>query len=255
MMFRSLGAFVVLLALTAAGSSWLSRPLPGYSTDTPMTFTPERVDGPESGAPAEIWRPEGAGPFPAVVLLHGCGGAGDGERDWAKRLVNWGYVGVILDSFRPRHLKSICGHGRVSASVRSEDLLNLIAFLRTVPEIDRNRIGVIGFSAGASAAMIAAGADQAEAPAFQALVAYYPSCRFPESHLVVDTLILAGAADTLLSIDRCRKLTVVTEGTPRPVPIETFPGAEHNFDRTTSEAATRSYAATRAFMAARLTAR
>src|SRR5258708_7950992 len=45
-------------------------------------------------------KPEGAGPFPAVIGLHGCGGMPDTtKRKLADELVGWGYVVLLVDSF------------------------------------------------------------------------------------------------------------------------------------------------------------
>jgi poly(3-hydroxybutyrate) depolymerase len=51
-------------------------------------------------------RPDGAGPFPAVVLLHGCGGNWRGmDTRWGARFVRWGYVALSIDSYGPRGIK------------------------------------------------------------------------------------------------------------------------------------------------------
>ena len=58
-----------------------------------------------------LTKPEGNGPFPAVVLLHGCSGLEDGKvrnEAWSNRLVKWGYVTFQLDSFGPRNISNIC---------------------------------------------------------------------------------------------------------------------------------------------------
>ena len=64
---------------------------------------------------ALLLRPQGAGPFPAIVALHGCGGLlnkegelARRETDWAKRLVGAGYVVLFPDSFTARGLRQIC---------------------------------------------------------------------------------------------------------------------------------------------------
>jgi hypothetical protein len=46
--------------------------------------------------------PKGDGPFPAIVLLHGCSGLGRANEVWTARLVDWGYVVLNVDSFGPR---------------------------------------------------------------------------------------------------------------------------------------------------------
>lgn len=54
-------------------------------------------------------RPQGSGPFPAVVVLHGCGGFHEDMLAWADRLRRWGYVALAVDSFGPRGIETACG--------------------------------------------------------------------------------------------------------------------------------------------------
>ena len=51
-----------------------------------------------------LFKPDGAGPFPAVVLLHGCGGIRTHFVQWAGAIRDMGYVALLVDSFRPRDL-------------------------------------------------------------------------------------------------------------------------------------------------------
>src|SRR5262245_39906496 len=58
-------------------------------------------------------RPNGPGPWPAVVLLHSCNG--DWRRideRWGKRIASWGYVTLSVDSFGPRGIKTSCRDSR-----------------------------------------------------------------------------------------------------------------------------------------------
>jgi len=58
---------------------------------------------PDDGSPpGELFRPEGTGPFSAVVVLHGCGGVTPNAYVWARRLKDWGYAALVIDSFKPR---------------------------------------------------------------------------------------------------------------------------------------------------------
>ena len=57
---------------------------------------------------AEIYRPRGNGTFPAVIVLHGCGGPDTHHERWAERLVSWGYVAVVINSFSSRGFGNIC---------------------------------------------------------------------------------------------------------------------------------------------------
>ena len=75
---------------------------------------PARVSFPNAtpsaplAVPAEAYRPEGPGPFPAVVLLHGCEGVSENGRRWAEWLRGQGYLALVVDSWTPRGLKETC---------------------------------------------------------------------------------------------------------------------------------------------------
>jgi dienelactone hydrolase len=58
---------------------------------------------------AYMARPPGTGPFPAVVLLHGCGGFHSSMITWADRLAFFGYAALSVDSFSARGIDVNCG--------------------------------------------------------------------------------------------------------------------------------------------------
>src|SRR6202035_6163055 len=63
-----------------------------------------------------LFRPAGAGPYPALVFLHGCGGLisrstgriNTREADWAARFSAAGYVVLMVDSLGPRNHGGMC---------------------------------------------------------------------------------------------------------------------------------------------------
>lgn len=253
------GLLVVCALLVAAGAVFavLSRPL----SNEPLAFDARSFGPPDSGAPAELWRPAGPGPFPAMLVLHGCGGVGDGERQWAMRLVGWGYAAVIVDSFGPRNLGSTCRRNVVPARLRARDAINAAAYLRMLPGIEPDRIGVIGFSHGGTTALYTALETERPfeggTPSFVAAVAYYPWCGIAatQSGLAIDALILIGGKDRPASIDVCSKLAARLAGTPHAPTMKIYPGVGHEFDTVAgSTAAADSFAVTRDFLAAHLKA-
>jgi len=58
--------------------------------------------------PAVELRPPGAGPFPAMVLLHSCHGVLPSTREWGRWFRARGYVALIVDSLTPRGLPCWC---------------------------------------------------------------------------------------------------------------------------------------------------
>jgi dienelactone hydrolase len=214
------------------------------SVPGPLTYDANSVGKPNSGAPMELWLPPGTGPFPAVVVMHGCAGLRDHHRGWARRLTEWGYAAALLDSFHPRNANSTC-YNKMSnprPALRAQDAFNAAIYLRTLPTIQPDHIGVIGFSSGGSTALytaLASGAptDRGGRP-FQAVVAYYPGCLLkvrgePEKVLgepASDVLILIGENDDWTPAPDCLKYVELQSGFPHAPTIKVYPGAVHSFD-------------------------
>ena len=122
--------------------------------------------------------PEGTGPFPAVIMLHGCSGPFGRDRMWAERLREWGYLTLRVNSFAPRGLKRVCGGGIMREEERVPDVLAALAYLRARPDVDPRRIAVMGWSHGGGAALSTLSAlpeDPREGG--RAVIAFYPGCR------------------------------------------------------------------------------
>src|ERR1043166_3340030 len=146
-----LDEYCAKLRAVLIGSLLLAMMLAGCapSEPGPLSFSDGNVGGPRSGQPAEFYLPSGSGPFPAVIVLHGCNGVSPHTREWAHRLANWGYAAFVIDSFQPRGISNVCNRGTViPAALRARDVLAGVAYLRTLPRIEPNRLGAIGFSHG-----------------------------------------------------------------------------------------------------------
>ena len=86
----------------------------------------------------------------------------------------------------------------VPPALRAADGFAAADYLRSLPNVRDDRIGVIGFSHGGWAvlkAVLEEAIAQNHARPFAAALAYYPGCQRPDSPLVTDTLILIGDAD------------------------------------------------------------
>src|SRR6202042_63266 len=98
---------IIALAFLAASSPVEAAPLPA----------PQAVEIPSGTAVlhAQLFKPEGNGPFPVVIALHGCGGlSGHSEpvqvryRDWAEDLLKDGKAVLFPDSYGSRELGPQC---------------------------------------------------------------------------------------------------------------------------------------------------
>jgi dienelactone hydrolase len=201
------------------------------------SFDSATVGPPLSGAPAELYLPTGAAPAAAVVVLHGCDGVGPHYREWARRLAEWGYAALLIDSFGPRGFKEVCNQGLlVPPEAQARDAFDGAAYLRTVPTVRAQRVGVIGFSHGGWAvlkAVLAGLVRRPDEPAFAAAVAYYPGCDPrdpPRAPLETDTLILIGDADDWTPADRCARWRAAVETNGHDLQMKIYAYARHGFD-------------------------
>jgi dienelactone hydrolase len=194
-------------------------------------------------------RPDGPGPFPAVVLLHGCGGflRSDGklaarDRQWNELLVEHGYAVLHVDSFGPRGVRETCSLREPPVRPERErpfDAYGGLAWLQARTDILPARISLMGWSNGAMATLSTLRAD---APArkgiatdFRVAVAFYPGCRAvaavrPEWNTAIPLHILIGEKDDWTNAPPCAALVKAAAGRGAPVSIVVYPGAYHDFD-------------------------
>lgn len=202
---------------------------------------PSAVLGPAeaTSSPAQpIWghfdKPEGTGPFPAVVLMHGCSGLHQTIGNWSVILKEAGYATLILDSFGPRSVFSVCdsASGKASPAIRALDAYGAMAFLRDQPDIDPNRIALAGWSHGAIAALAAVAASGIATKfenEFAAAIAFYPYC-IPDRRFETPVLLLIGEADDWTPAAPCKALYENNKRQGGALEIVVYPGARHGFD-------------------------
>lgn len=155
-------------------------------------------------------KPEGEGPFPAVVLLHGCGGIKDRSYIWASKLNEWGYVSLIVDSFSPRSISGTCGRGSMEAE-RAHDAHAAKAYLKKVPYVDSRYIGIMGFSAGANSVIYGIidlhfGVNEKPESQFAAAIALYPFCKYQVKYMDAPLMVLIGEKDDWTPASRCKSI-------------------------------------------------
>jgi len=178
-------------------------------------------------------KPEGNGPFPAVVYLHGCAGLSENVRmNIAQLMTGWKYVSLAVDSFTSRGIKDQCND---PAAYRLGDALGALSYLSRLPFVDPQRIAVVGSSQGASVALRLASnyEDIFDVPRdlrFIAAVAYYPMCGIMTESLVRPALIMIGELDDWTPARDCDLWTKWQIKNGVPLKLIVYPGAYHAFD-------------------------
>lgn len=200
--------------------------------------------GPGLELAGRLYVPAGEGPFPAIVMLHGCSGmwARNGQptrnlRFWAEHFRARGYLALLVDSFGPRGETEICTQSprRVSPRRdRARDAHAALSWLAARGDVDAKRIHLIGWSNGGTSVLQAlrAGAPWgvSDGPRFRSGVAYYPGCAaLTKSYRpIAPLLIQAGAEDDWTPARHCAALA--GNAPPGLVDIDIYPGAHHSFD-------------------------
>jgi dienelactone hydrolase len=204
-----------------------------------------------------------AEPAPAVVMMHGRGGAysnqAKGRYDattvsqrhalWGRLWAAQGYLAVLVDGFSPRGYPD--GFPRFSydsrpasvneVTVRPLDAYGALAWLRTRPDVMGDRIGLHGWSNGGSAALAAMATGPGLGPpasvkGFNAALVFYPACRlrgkFDDSGYrpYAPLRIFHGTEDEEVSYRRCRALVERSRKLGGDITITLYPGATHGFD-------------------------
>lgn len=176
-----------------------------------------------------LHRPEGSGPFPAMVLPHTCGGLAPHILNWAAWLKAEGYVALVVDSFSPRGITNSCG--RPHLRLLLDDGVGALAHLRSLQYVNKDRIGVVGWSSGGMAAIHAASeAEPSPADGFHAAIAFYPGhrrCWMYRNRVPI--LLLLGEVDPAngVCVDQAKQFQ--QEG--RTVLLTVYSGAYHGFDQ------------------------
>jgi dienelactone hydrolase len=198
------------------------------------------------------WFDAGDGePRPAIIGLHGCGGALDGKGNFGERFFRYaGYFNaerihfLPLDSFTPRGQKSICETPNKLRTIheadRREDVFAAIAWLAKQPSVDMSRIVVMGWSHGAQTVLSTVDATdkyvQAQALQPRAAVAFYPGClvnnKMWNYEVHKPLLIMIGELDDWTLARECVALQerLHKNKANAPVDLVVYPDSYHGFD-------------------------
>jgi dienelactone hydrolase len=228
-------AFLALFAATSADAA--SLPVP-HQVEIPLSNGTLR---------AQLYKPDGEGPFPTVIALHGCGGlVGHSEpvlpryREWAEQLLKAGDAVLLPDSYGSRELGPQCRVKERHVLARRERVADIAAarqWLMQQPWVAHERISLIGWGNGAGALLWAVRPQMSSrnaGPDFRTAIAFYPDCRISSNlgwSARVPTLLLIGAKDDVTSPPACRQMVDGARGRSALTRIVVYPGAYHDFDR------------------------
>ena len=212
----------------------------------PFTASGQRVAGAEhvrffSRDESQLfgWWMPAARRGPAVIALHGClglygrnGDLNERNRAMADLLRERGFSVLFVDSFTPRGFRELCTIRLVERTVRAvdrrQDVQGALDWLGARPEVDRERIVLLGWSNGGNTVL----ASLDHGLKVRSAVAFYPACRNyvdrkAPYHPSAPLLILIGALDDWTPAAWCMALK---ERTQKDLELRVLPDAHHDFD-------------------------
>ena len=219
----------VALALAFAASA--------HAQEAVQFPTPAR-DNPVATIEGKVYRPAGDGPFPAVVLMHGCSGPTATVASWGDFFKANGYVALEVFGFRPRGIDEVCtkvaSQSGISLRDRANDAHGGFAWLRQQPWVDARRVVVMGFSHGGSTTLTAASLGfprpHPGQPDFAAAIPFYPGCYDFDLDASMPMRIIGGEADDWTPVAPCVRKGERARASGYDVEVSVMPNAHHGFD-------------------------
>lgn len=145
----------------------------------------ETIASPSGPMGIHVVRPDGAGPFPVVVLFHHGPGLDQGSKDTMVRIAEWGYYVVshdryhrdaewyVMESRTDEEVQKMFGLiTKTSEDLVGDDLGAVLDWLRSDPAARGGAMGCVGYCIGARSALVTIGQ---RGDVFRAAVALHPS--------------------------------------------------------------------------------
>jgi dienelactone hydrolase len=210
-----------------------------------LTISDEQfLKGDASGRPTTISGilrvAQGSGRLPLVILVHGSGGIEENAAVWERLFASIGISTFAIDSFSGRGIVStVADQSQLGRLNMILDLYRSLAILAAHPQVDPNRIAVMGFSRGGQAVLYAtlkrfqkmwnpSGIDPA------AYIALYAPCitTYIGDTEVTDhpIRIFHGRSDDWVKIAPCRAYLKRLRATSKDVEMTEYRNTWHAFD-------------------------
>lgn len=209
-----------------------------------------------------LFKPSGAAPHAAVVMLHGRAGPYSSlakgvytaatlshrHKQWGEFWAAHGYTALLVDSFGPRGYPAGFAKGSYEdrpaevseQTVRPLDAYGALRYLRGRRDINPEHIAVQGWSNGGMTVLVtmsdrSPGIDSpTPQTGFRAALAEYPGCGMDAVkgayRSYAPVLMMIAASDEEVSPKRCEDFAQRARASGSDLQHIVYPGADHNFD-------------------------
>jgi dienelactone hydrolase len=168
--------------------------------------------------------------FPAVIGLHGSGGGHASMGDPASLLAERGFAVYVLHYFDRTGTAEIDGLQTIFLHfpVWMKTLWDAVSFVAGQPQVDPERIGLLGFSLGAYLALSGAAIDSR----IRAVVEFYggmPKEMKLFTRRLCPVLILHGEQDKTVAVEEAYHVQQILEKKQIAYEMQIYPGVGHGF--------------------------
>jgi dienelactone hydrolase len=197
-------------------------------------------DGKSVTLTGELSIAQGTGRLPAVILMHGSGGAGGNIGYWRRQLNGMGISTFVIDGMTGRGFTGVGSNQALLGRLNFiHDIYRALDILAKHPRVDPDRIALMGFSRGGQAALYASVERfhklwNPNGNQIAAYVAFYPDCATSyrdETQLVDKPIrIFHGAPDDYNPVRTCKAFVERLKAAKVDVELTEYPNAPHGFD-------------------------
>jgi dienelactone hydrolase len=168
--------------------------------------------------------------FPAVIGLHGSGGGYASMAEPAALLAGQGFAVYVLHYFDRTGTVEIDGMPTIFRHYPAwmKTLWDAVSFVAAQPQVDPERIGLLGFSLGAYLALSAASIDSRVKAVVEFFGGLPKEMKFFMRRLC-PVLILHGEQDKTVPVAEAYHLQELLEKKQIPYEIQIYPGVGHGF--------------------------
>jgi len=193
----------------------------------------------EDNVAGVLYAPEGKGPFPGIVVIHEWWGLNDWVKEQASKLADQGYVALALDLYRGKVATTPDEAHEIMRGVPEDraqrDLHAAVEFLKAQTNVNKDRMGAIGWCMGGGYALDLAILE----PSLRADVINY-------GHLATDpgsiekihaaVLGIFGGQDRGIPVEDVKKFEQALKQQGQKVEIVIYPDAGHAFENPNNKA-------------------
>lgn len=220
--------------IAAAAAAWLA-----LSTVARAEVRTKPIEYRQDGTTFQgflAWDDAAQGKRPGILVVHEWWGQNQHARDQAVRLARAGYVAFALDMYgkgkvatHPRDAQTFMEEASRDPAVMRARFEAARRVLESQPQVDRARLGTVGycFGGGVALRMARAGEHLAAVATFHAAIP--PPDEPARGPVTPRVLIATGGADPMVPADQVRAFADALRRDGAKVEVVTYPGAKHGF--------------------------